>query len=124
MDKEQEYSLQWILAAGSGTTACVRACGFGRSQDIRRNAGITESPLACWAQPHTVSGFPKTTLKWSVSAKCGLFDGTFADFSTGWSHTTPLCRQSIKGGVCSAFFNPNVGPKVNLTTSGLSVPKQ
>lgn len=80
LDKEQEYSSQWILAASSGTTACVRAFGFGLSQDIWRNAGITQSPLARRAQPHTVSGFLKTTLKWSGSAKCGLFDGTFTDF--------------------------------------------
>lgn len=53
-----------------------------------RNAGITESPLACRAQPHIGSGFPKTTLKRSVSAKCGLSDGTFTDFYTGWSQKT------------------------------------
>lgn len=88
MDKEQEYSSQWILAASSGTAACVRACGFGLSQDIWRNAGITESPLARRAQPHIGSGFPKTTLKQSVSTKCGLSDGTFTDFYTGWSQKT------------------------------------
>lgn len=31
LDEEQEYSSQWILAAESGTTAGVRACGFGLS---------------------------------------------------------------------------------------------
>lgn len=69
----QEYSSQWILAAGCGTAACVRACGFGPSWDIWRNAGITESPLARRPRPHSLSGFPRTTWKPSVSAKCGLF---------------------------------------------------
>lgn len=89
LDKEQEYSSQWILAADSGTAACVRPCGFGPSRDIWRNAGITQSPLACPAQPHVVSGFLTTTIKWSGSTKCGLFDGTSTDFYTGWSHMTP-----------------------------------
>lgn len=89
LDKEQEYSSQWILAAESGTTACVRACGFGPSKDIWRNAGIAQSPLARRAQPHIVSGFLETTLKCSGSTKCGLFDGTFVDFYTGWSLMTP-----------------------------------
>lgn len=95
LDKEQEYSSQWILATVSGTTACVRACGFGPSRDIWRNAGITKSPLARWAQPHTISGFLKATLKWSGSAKCGLFDGTFTDFIQA-GHTWLRRRQSIK----------------------------
>ena len=102
LDKEQEYSSQWILAAGSGTAACVRACGFGRSRDIWRNAGITQSPLACPAQPHIVSGFLTTTIKWSGNAKCGLFDGTFTDFYTGWSHMTPQPSINQKQ---SAFFS-------------------
>ncbi len=123
LDKEQEYSSQWILAVDSGTAACVRACGFGPSRDIWRNAGITQSPFACWAQPHIVSGCLKTTLKWSGSAKCGLFDGTFTDFYTGWSHITLQLSINQKQ-FCSAFFNTDVGPKANLTTSAPVVPKQ
>lgn len=33
-------------------------------------------------------------------------------------------RQSAQSGVCSAFFDLLVDPKVNLTTSGPRVPKQ
>jgi len=96
LDKEQEYSSQWILAAESGTSIYVRMCGFGPSWDIWKNAGNTQSPLALRVQPHIVSGFCGTTLKWSSSTKCGLFDGTFADFYTGWLHMTLLPSINLK----------------------------
>lgn len=111
LDKEQEYSSQWILAASSGTAACVRACGFGPSRDIWRNAGITQSPLARRAQPHIVSGFPKTTLKRCGSAKCGLFDGTFTDFYTGWSHMAPQPSINQKQCLFCIFFTEMLVPK-------------
>lgn len=89
----------------------VRACGFGPSRNIWRNAGITQSPLACRAQPHTVSSFLKTTLKWSGSTKCGLFDGTFTDFYTGWSHMTPQPSINQKQCLFCFFSTQTLVPK-------------
>lgn len=106
LDKIQEYSAQWILAADTGTTACVRGCGFGLSRDICRNAGITQSPSALHAQPHTVSGFLQTTLKCSSSTKCGLSDGTSAVFCTSWSPRTLQPSISWKRCLLNIFFFP------------------